>query len=161
MMPIKLSVSDATICSITLEVLVMILEASFMLIRRSSMRQALNSFSVFQTMIKFSTKERVYIQKGLERHALNIIFWEWHIKSSIFQYCLQVDLLQVGQRNTTLKRLFMLWGRKIFPSNLKRLFQFLWIFNFTYLMIFTPICNVYCISNTYDDCKWTIIICLW
>ena len=73
-MPLKLSVSDTTICSINVEVLVMILEASFMLIRRSSMRQALNSFSVFQTMIKFSTKERVYIQKGLEGHALNIRF---------------------------------------------------------------------------------------
>ncbi len=32
--------------------------------RRMSMRQALISFSVFQTMILFSKKERVYIQKG-------------------------------------------------------------------------------------------------
>ncbi len=32
-------------------------------------------------------------------------------------------------------KLFMLWGARYFSSNLKRLFQLLWIFKFTYLTI--------------------------
>jgi len=43
------------------------------MIRRAAMRQACIRLNVFQTMILYSTKGRVYIQIGWKGHAWNII----------------------------------------------------------------------------------------
>ena len=77
--------------------------------------------NVFQTMIPYSTKGPVYIQIGWKGHAGNIIsrigvthIKEGHIRS--FQYFLEFDLLEVGLKNMTHKRLFIFREERYFEQ---------------------------------------------